>query len=87
MHEYPVGICRNRLGCEYQEPHRHGFACDRVCSCDGVGAETRPLSPGALRFCDWGGGCNRPTVAERLERVGDRWLPVCSWHGGWDELP
>ena len=22
--------------CEYQEPHEHGFACDRQCLCLGV---------------------------------------------------
>lgn len=82
--EYPVGLCADRE-CAYAEPHRHGFGCDKTCSCAGVGAVTQPSDEFSVPTCDWG-YCNRETVAERLEDVsGDEevWLSVCAWHAGW----
>jgi hypothetical protein len=85
MSDYPVGICDDR-DCVYAEPHRHGFACDTSCACAGVGAETAPLQTDSPE-CDWG-ACDRPSVAERRTRAPlfvREWLPVCSWHAGWDD--
>jgi hypothetical protein len=75
----------------YQEPHRHGSNCDRTCACKGVGAVTAPLADDDLGTCDWG-GCDRDAVAVRIDRDtahgqfdAEVWLPVCSWHAGWDD--
>lgn len=27
--------CECDKGCDYQEPHKHGFACDKACECEG----------------------------------------------------
>lgn len=80
--DFPVGRCTS---CPYPEPHRHGPACDGTCVCRGVGAETAPLPAGHQISCDWG-GCDRPSVALRLWRQAGHWLPVCSWHAGWDDF-
>lgn len=52
--------------------------------------ETEPLHDGAPGTCDWG-YCDRESVAMRRHRsdalaewIGE-WLPVCSWHAGWDD--
>lgn len=29
--------CLDGNGCEYPEPHDHGFACDKTCLCEGHG--------------------------------------------------
>lgn len=87
---YPVGRCTDP-GCHYREPHRHGFACEKTCACEGVGAETEPLGEDDLATCDWG-HCDRESAAMR-RCVGepdpltgeDQWLAVCSWHAGWDD--
>lgn len=81
--EYPVGRCTDEC-CHYPEPHRHGFDCDGICTCAGIGAETEPLAEGDLLECDWG-GCNSPSVAMRRDRKTENWLSVCSWHAGWDD--
>jgi translation initiation factor RLI1 len=97
--EYPVGHCTDEA-CRYAEPHRHGLDCDKVCSCDGIGAQVAPLGDDDLQECDWG-NCSRPAVATRLDRDASTyafdgltvvldeevWLSVCSWHAGWDDYP
>ncbi|MGH3503882.1 MAG: hypothetical protein ACRDQA_23750 [Nocardioidaceae bacterium] len=80
---YPVGRCHGE-SCAYPEPHRHGFSCDRMCECDGIGAETEPLQDDDIDECDWG-WCVRPSVARRRWIGAELWLPVCSWHAGWDD--
>lgn len=82
----PVGLCTDPK-CRYQEPHRHGFACDKKCECIGIGPTPRPMTPDTVFTCDWG-DCERETVAERLDddpRHHGGWLAVCSWHAGWDD--
>ena len=88
--EYPVGRCADG-SCRHDEPHLHGFACGPECECDGIGAETAPLTEDDPGECDWG-YCSRESVA--LRRCGcdepmfaddETWLAVCSWHAGWDD--
>lgn len=88
--EFPVGRCAGQ-DCGYQEPHRHGFSCDKSCECEGIGAETGPIRDDAPLTCDWG-GCDRPTVAMRLMLHPPRYsddlsLSVCGWHAGWEDFP
>lgn len=78
---YPVGRCTE---CIYGGIHRHGSECDHNCACEGIGAETEPLTDGDLAECDWG-HCSRESVAVRL--AGDIWLAVCAWHAGWLDYP
>lgn len=30
-----VEACDGTKDCDYQEPHKHGFACDKTCECEG----------------------------------------------------
>jgi hypothetical protein len=48
-----------------------------------TGIHLRPLTEGEGEItCDWGGGCNKLAVIERVSKTddGEVWLPVCEEH-------